>query len=101
MNSPPPAAKSKHFESELTARALVEAFWGDKGKRGRSARLNAMPLVDLRTRDRDLFDAAEEGALHQFTASFEEWLKAARKHSRIAQVSSEPEPSAGPPPMLS
>src|SRR5687768_1595140 len=48
-----------------------------------------MPLVHLRKRELDLFDAAEDGALQEFSAAFEEWLGAARKHNRIAQVSSE------------
>ena len=48
-----------------------------------------MPLVDLEKRELDLFDAPEDGALQEFAAAFEAWLDSARKHNRIAQVSSE------------
>ena len=48
-----------------------------------------MPLVDLEKRELDLFDAPEDGALQEFAAAFEAWLGSARKHNRIAQVSSE------------
>jgi integrase len=48
-----------------------------------------MPLVDFRSREPDLFDAPEHGALEEFEGAFEGWLVAARKHRRIAQRSSE------------